>query len=228
MRYLILTISALMMVAAILTGGTAPFGRLMLGLGLPSLAAPLFSDPEWRGVAQYRAGRFDAAAASFQAAGLRASYNLGNALAFKGEYAAALEAYDVALAQRQDADARANMNLVMSFYAGTQIEAGSIIEWFEDKIGESVAADIAQGNARAAGTGDGVTNTGALEGLPEVQSVGGRGVRKVYDDTFVVASDRWLATLEDVPGAFLAARILHEHKQRKKDGVGQPTADTPW
>ena len=228
MPFRILGLSVLLILLAVLLGGSGPFGRLALAMGLPSVAAKVFSDLEWRGVAQYRAGQFEAAAQSFAKSGPGASYDQGNALARQGAYAAALEAYDMALALRDDADAQANMNLLMAFYAGTQLEAGSIVDWFDEKTGDTVAADVAKGNARAAGTGDRVTNTGALVGLPEVASRGDRGVRKVYDDRFVVASPRWLATLEDVPGAFLAARILHEHKRREAAGLGQPKADSPW
>jgi Ca-activated chloride channel family protein len=213
--------------AAVL-GGSAPFGRLALGFGWPGAAAVLFKDPAWRGVAEYRAGRFAEAGAAFRAAGPGAAYNLGNALVAEGRYAAALEAYDVAKLQAPDPEAQANFDLIMALYAGTAIEAGSIADWSEDKDGATVAADIAQGSARATGSGDDVTNSGASIGQVELATTGERNVRKVFDDVFVVAGPRWLATLEDVPGAFLAERIGHEYKRRKAAGVGQPEADAPW
>ncbi len=88
-------------------------------------------------------------------------------------------------------------------------------------------ASIAKGSARAAGTGDGATNSGALLGLPELQSNGAREVRKVFDDKFMVANRRWLQTLSDVPGEYLAARIQHERKRRVKLGLAQPVPEDP-
>ena len=78
------------------------------------------------------------------------------------------------------------------------------------------------------GTGDEVTNTGAARALAELESHGRLGVRRVFDDTFIAANDRWLAILEDVPGAYLAARIAHEHRWRQKAGTGQLPQETPW
>ncbi|QHQ37458.1 hypothetical protein GO499_15685 [Algicella marina] len=211
-------------------GGTAPFGRLALSLGLPGLAAHAFDDPAWQGVAQYRAGYFAQADESFRTGGMATAFNRGNAAAMEGRYAAALEAYDIALlANPADEEAQANFDLVRAFYAGTAVSAEAPVKWFEDKEGdEVVAADVAQGTARAAGGGDGITNAAPLLGLPELQSTGEARVRKVFDDKFVVANERWLATLEDVPGTYLAERIKHEYKRRKAAGIGQPEAEEPW
>ena len=60
------------------------FGRLLMGLGLPGLAADVFVDPAWRAAALYEAGRYADAIALFRTGGRRASYNLGNALAKAG------------------------------------------------------------------------------------------------------------------------------------------------
>ncbi|SMX44914.1 hypothetical protein [Actibacterium lipolyticum] len=228
MRMIVLFLAGVLLVLALILGGTAPFGRVALALGLNKTAVMLLSDPSWRGVAQYRAGQFEQAVASFRQAGPEQMFNLGNALTRNEEYAAALESYDRAMILREDAQAQANFDLVLAFYAGTEIDADSIIKWSDQKDGASADSGIAQGAARAASTGDGVTNSGALLGLPELTSRGRLSVRKVFDDKYVTASPRWLATLPDVPGAFLAARILHEHKRRAKAGEGQPRADTPW
>jgi Ca-activated chloride channel family protein len=64
----------------------------------PAEAAALFEDPEWSAVASYRAGDFDASAASLN--GIDASeahYNRGNALARAGQLGEAVAAYDRAL-----------------------------------------------------------------------------------------------------------------------------------
>ena len=77
-------------------------------------AAELFESSEWRSAAQYRAGQFEASAASLtnidSAAG---HYNRGNALAKAGQLRAAIAAYDRALElDPSHADARYNRELV--------------------------------------------------------------------------------------------------------------------
>ncbi|MCP4070878.1 MAG: hypothetical protein GY742_03950 [Hyphomicrobiales bacterium] len=229
MRVYLLAISAFLIFLAIVSGGSAPFGRLALALGLPEFAGRIFVDPSWRGVAYYRAGKHELAVKAFKQAGPDAAYNLGNAFAYTHYYAASLEAYDRAMAKdRDDAQARANFDLVAAFYAGTRIDADALVKWSRNKDGPTMAANVARGDARASGTGDAVTNTSATIGLVHVESREQGRVRKIFDDKYVVASPRWLATLEDVPGTYLAARILHEHKRRAKAGEGQPQAAQPW
>jgi Ca-activated chloride channel family protein len=80
----------------------------------PARAAELFDSAEWRGAAHYRAGQFEASAASLtnidSAAG---HYNRGNALAKAGQLQAAIAAYDRALElEPSHDDARYNRDLV--------------------------------------------------------------------------------------------------------------------
>ncbi len=201
-------------------GGSAPLGRVLLASGLPGAAAMLFSDPYWRGVALYRAGDFTQAIEAFDAA--EASYNRGNALVHTGAYAAALEAYDFALV-REDPDARTNFQLVAAFYAGLALDPDALILMPRRKEGPKVDSFVARGNARAAGTGDEANNT--MLGLAELDSRGRLGVRRIFDDKFIIADKRWLAQLTDVPGEFLKARLLKEHKRRLKAGIAPPPAE---
>jgi len=80
----------------------------------PAAAAQRFRDPFWRGVAQYEAGDYRAAAETFATLpGPEAAYNRGNALARLGRLREAAEAYRQALRQQPDhADAKANLALV--------------------------------------------------------------------------------------------------------------------
>ncbi|TYC58152.1 VWA domain-containing protein [Marinobacter sp. BW6] len=80
----------------------------------PETAARQLDDPEWRGSALYRSGKFDSAAQSFaRTKGPRASYNRGNALARAGKLEEALAAYDTALEKAPDMDdARHNRKIV--------------------------------------------------------------------------------------------------------------------
>ena len=77
-------------------------------------AAALFEDPEWRGVARYRAGDYTGSAREFAESGdERNLYNLGNAMAQQGEYDAAIDAYEEVLEMNPDnEDARYNLDFV--------------------------------------------------------------------------------------------------------------------
>lgn len=75
-------------------------------------AAAIARDPEWRGAAAFRLGDYDAAVAAFAAAQAspRALYNLGNALAARGDHQAAIEAWERVLVEDPGhEDARANL-----------------------------------------------------------------------------------------------------------------------
>lgn len=205
-------------------GGAAPFGRVALAIGLYPMAANLFSDPDWQGVAFYRAGTFDKAASAFASAGNQ--YNLGNAYARNGQLAAALEAYDQAIA-KGNPDARANFDLLAAFYAGQQIDPEALGLFSERNSGPKAESFVARGNARAAGTGSEVTNSNTMLGLAELDSRGQLGVRRIFDDKFMVADLRWLNQLSDVPGEFMGARIAQEHKRRTKLGLSPPEAESP-
>ena len=212
-------LSALAIAAALILGGTAPLGRLLLVAGMPSLAVPFFQDPEWRGVAQYRSRDMDRAAESFVDAG--AHFNAGNAKAKDGAFAAALEAYDLAIATG-DGDARANFDVVSAYYAGLAIDPAALGLFPERKEGPTAESFVARGDGRAAGTGDEATNTSSMLGLAELESRGRLGVRRIFDDKFMAADERWLQQLQDVPGAYLSARIAMEHKRRMKEGLSPP------
>lgn len=223
MRGLAIFVAACLALALAL-GGTAPFGRVLLAAGAPELAAPFFKAPEWLGVARYRAGDMDGAAVAFKDAG--ETFNLGNTHARRGQYAAALESYDLTIA-RGDTDAQANFDVVTAFYAGLLIEPDAA--WVVRPRGDGPEEEsfVARGNARTAGTGDEVTNTNTMMGLAELQSRGRLSVRRIFDDKFMVADDRWLEQLADVPGEYLAARIAQEHKRRAKLGLSPPEPEDP-
>ncbi|SFQ09940.1 Ca-activated chloride channel family protein [Geopseudomonas sagittaria] len=89
-------------------------GQRLLEAGRPAEAAQRFSDPQWRGLALYRAGDYAAAAEAFaQGADAAAHYNRGNALALGGELAGALDAYEQALREDPQLEAaRHNRELV--------------------------------------------------------------------------------------------------------------------
>ncbi len=217
-------ITALALALAVGFGGTAPIGRLLMAVGMPQLAVPFFDNPAWQGAALYRAGNYGAAADRFAAA--EAYFNLGNAKAHQGQYAAALEAYDQAQARGHPL-AVANFDVVAAFYAGLGIDPDVLALINKREDGPSADSFVARGNARAAGTGSEATNTNTMLGLAELDSRGRLGVRRVFDDKFMRADTRWLQQLSDVPGEYLAARIALEHKRRVKQGLSPPAPEDP-
>jgi len=88
--------------------------RQALEQGDAATAAELFEDPAWKGAAHYRAGNFDGAIQSLEGLEqIENNYNLGNALARKGEYEAAIGLYDKVLeADPGHEDAKYNKELL--------------------------------------------------------------------------------------------------------------------
>jgi len=89
-------------------------GRLAFERGDYAAAAERFTDPMWRGVALYRAGRYDEAIDAFARLDTAESwFDQGNALAKLGKLEPAVAAYGEALKRRPDfAAAKANLELV--------------------------------------------------------------------------------------------------------------------
>ncbi len=87
-------------------------------------AAVLFEDTEWRAVARYRAKDFVGSAAEFAESGdARNLYNLGNAMAFQGEFDSAIDAYEQVLEMEPDNDdASYNLELVKNLKEQQQQE----------------------------------------------------------------------------------------------------------
>ncbi|MDH3505012.1 MAG: VWA domain-containing protein [Nitrospirota bacterium] len=80
----------------------------------PEEAAALFQDPGWKGVAHYRAGKYQEAEKVFSAVDTpEGHYNRGNALANLGRYEEAMASYQTALTQQPDhADAQHNLEVI--------------------------------------------------------------------------------------------------------------------
>lgn len=207
----------------LLAAGVQPFGRVLVAVGLPKAGLTLLSDPHLRGAAYFATGDYASAALAFDAA--EDAYNHGLAAAHAGDYATALMAWDRHLViYPSDAEARANHALVTSLLAGTQLDAVEEPD-ARDREGPSLEADPGQGGARAASTGDDANNPKTGFWMPEITSEGLRRVPKIFDAQFVAANERWLETLEDQPGRYLAARLAAEQKARVKNGTALPPTE---
>ena len=204
-------------------------GRLLLSTGFPNAAAALVSDPAWKGVAYYTAHRWVEAAGAFRRSRSPGSnYNLANALAQAGQYAAAIDAYDVALAWNpQDVDAGANKRIVMQL---TKSENDGHDAKAEKGGGAGLSPREATVESAAMG---GTGNSGADEG-----SFGGGGdlsqskqltllennarIGPKVDASSANPDQRWLKALPDKAGAFLKLRIAAEHERRVEAGLSPP------
>ncbi|GEM_PF-3095548 len=115
-------------------------GWRALQKGEPHLAARLFHDPLWRGIALYRAGRYADAAAQFERLdSALAHYNRGNALVRLGRLKAARKAYQAAL--ERDPGLR---------------DAGYNLELVEQALAERVEGTTRRKGARGRGEGGGL------------------------------------------------------------------------
>ncbi len=88
----------------------------------PQKAAALFEQPDWKGIAHYRAGEYDQAEQVFS--GMDSPdghYNRGNALGKLGKYQEAIASYQTVLKQQPDhADAQHNLDLLKKMLENQQ------------------------------------------------------------------------------------------------------------
>jgi Ca-activated chloride channel family protein len=124
-------------------------------------AAVMFEDTEWRGVARYRAGDFEGSAAEFAESGdARNLYNLGNAMAQQGEFAAAIDAYEEVLEMDPgNEDAQYNLDLVKQLREQQEQQAGDDQQSTQNPGGEGQQSE-----------GEGEQNQEGSEGAESQQS----------------------------------------------------------
>ncbi|MEM9016501.1 MAG: tetratricopeptide repeat protein, partial [Verrucomicrobiota bacterium] len=91
-------------------------------------AAEAFVDPLWKGMAWYRAGEFEKAAAQFARRDTaEAHFNRGNALVFRGQYEDAVAAYERALEKQPDwKEATENREIAALRAEATKAEGGDM------------------------------------------------------------------------------------------------------
>ena len=98
----------------------------LLDEGSAADAASIFDDPNWRAVANYRAGEYGGSAAGFaEIEDVQSLYNLGNALAKLGEFESAIGAFEEVLEQNpDDEDALYNRDLLKDMLEQQQDSEG--------------------------------------------------------------------------------------------------------
>ncbi|HRO13315.1 MAG TPA: hypothetical protein PK452_17455 [Amaricoccus sp.] len=189
-------------IAALAAAGPAPIGRLALMAGLPGLAAEFIADPAVRGVALYRAGRYQEADDAFRTAGRGSTFNRGVTLAATGDYPLSRAYFDAVLfAAPGDSEARENRNIINALIPpviGEGNEAGRIS----------------------------VTPIAVPGGMPIDEDIRVRGRR--LESGGLVADETWLAGIPDDPGEFLRLRLADEHRRRLALGKTPPEEGDPW
>ena len=163
-------------------------------------AAAVFEDPVRRGVAQYRAGDYKVAAASFgQAETPEAFYNRGNAELMLGNYVAAIAAYQQALALRPDwRQARENLELARRRWQHLQPKNEGDLG-----TGGFLSPDEIVFDKRAANAPDNQKQTvaGGEQGLSDVE------LRAL-----------WLRRVQTRPADFLRAKFSYQAAHEQTEG----------
>ena len=172
-------------------------------------AAELYQDPRRRGVALFRGGDFEGAAAVFgRIRSPEATYNRGNCLVMLGQYDEAIKSYEAALIERPDwLEAQQNLELAKvrkerlappdSDEGGTggMLEADEIV--FDDT-----------GRVNKSGT--------------EVESEGGDTLSE--DEMRAV----WLRRVQNDPAEFLRTRFAYQlYRDEQGAEAGQEGGDEP-
>jgi len=181
-------------------------GQRLFEQGRHLEAAERFEDPARRGVAYYRGGDFERAAAVFgRLRSAEAAYNRGNALVLLGQYDAAIESYERALALQPDWDsARENLALAIArkqLLAPAESDAGGT-------GGELEADQIVfddTGRVERSGT-ETVTEGGEPMSEDEMRAV-------------------WLRRVQNDPADFLRARFAWQLFRQNREEADAAAAD---
>lgn len=210
----ILAIAALI-VATLFAAGQEGLARLALKLHAPSLALALTKDVEVRGLAHYRSGEFAQAAEALRLAGVKATFNRGNALARAGKYGEAVGAYDAVMARDPShLGARANRAIVIKLIASATEKGG----------GSRAQGTEAGERSKARNKNESMTMLEAEAAVRERASQ----VRRPYESKALIANEQWLTTLADEPGRYLKLRIAAEYRRRLEAGTAAPPGDDAW
>ncbi len=170
-------------------------------------AAESFQDPSRKGVALFRAGDFDSAAAVFgRISTAEAAYNRGNALVMLGRYEEAIDSYELAL-ERRPGWAEADENRAMAaarlaLLAPPETDAGGTGGMLE--ADEIVFDD--SGRVRDGGS--------------EVETEGGESLSEEEMRSV------WLRRVQSDPADFLRSRFAYQlYRQEQEQSDEAPDAD---
>ncbi len=190
----------------------------------PETAAALAVDPGLSGEAWYRSGEYESAVDSWsQVDSADALYNRGNALANLGEYDAAIEAYDGALAREPGMqDALLNRELIKNLkeQQEQQQQEGEDSEDSEGQDGEpsgqegeqseQTEGEQSEQDGEQSEQQDGQQQEGDMSEQQDPQME----QAEIWTEEDAQAMEQWLRRIPDDPGGLLRRKFRNQHQRR--------------
>ncbi|MHC2147972.1 vWA domain-containing protein [Pseudomonas sp. 210_17 TE3656] len=212
-------------------------GQRLLEQQRPNEAAEHFQDRQWKGLALYEAGDYDAAARLFAQGNSAADhYNRGNALARSGELEAALDAYEQALERQPELQpALSNKALVEQLLqqrqaeqpeqppeqnqqsdANAQTDSNSSAQNSQDPASEKPAqqpSDAHKDDSNSSEQAQTLANNGDDE---ETTRPPQRPLDSTLDAEQRQALEQWLRQIPDNPAELLRRKFWYEQQQHQE------------
>ncbi len=212
-------------------------GQRLLEQQRPNEAAEHFQDRQWKGLALYEAGDYEAAARLFAQGNSAADhYNRGNALARSGELEAALDAYEQALERQPELQpALSNKALVEQLLqqrqaeqpeqppeqnqqsdANAQTDSNSSAQNSQDPASEKPAqqpSDAHKDDSNSSEQAQTLANNGDDE---ETTRPPQRPLDSTLDAEQRQALEQWLRQIPDNPAELLRRKFWYEQQQHQE------------
>ncbi len=212
-------------------------GQRLLEQQRPNEAAEHFQDRQWKGLALYEAGDYDAAARLFAQGNSAADhYNRGNALARSGELEAALDAYEQALERQPELQpALSNKALVEQLLqqrqaeqpeqppeqnqqsdANAQTDSNSSAQNNQDPASEKPAqqpSDTHKDDSNSSEQAQHLANNGDDEATTRPPQ---RPLDSTLDAEQRQALEQWLRQIPDNPAELLRRKFWYEQQQHQE------------
>jgi Ca-activated chloride channel family protein len=201
-------------------------------------AAEMFQSPDWQAVARYQNGQYDEAAAALEGRDDGLSlYNRGNALARKGDFQAAIDAYTRALeVDPFKQDARFNKELLEELERQEQNssqdgensqgqgepgqEGGQAQDQGSQQDSSSEQSGEQQGEPQSSESNQAEQQQAQQDGQQGEQSMQ-QAMSQGQKDESAQATEQWLRRIPDDPGGLLRRKFYYQYQQRPRETVNE-------
>lgn len=182
-------------------------------------------DPQWQGVADYRAQNYSAAASAFaQQDTETANYNRGNALAKAGDYQQALAAYEKALQQNpQDADAKYNRDLVKKLVQKQQQDQPPPSRSKQSNQNKNQDQNKSQQNKDQSADQKNQAKQNQPSQITKTTADPVKAAEQQAQAQQQQATGQWLQSIPDDPGGLLKQKFLRDHERLNPDNGPEDT-----